>query len=491
VTIDHVGLLPLYLAAGTAVLVLVADLLIGRTAVTLGAGILGAIATAAGSALVGAGRDRSAFCVADRGCSWVFDQPAMLLAVAVATLTAAVLLLSAPTLARGEIPSGEYAFLLAASMTGGVALGGARDLITLIVALETLTLPLYVLVGLRRKSAASAQAAVTFLLTSVAATAVTLLGAALIFAATGEVHLRALGSAMDVSGPGRPLAGAGLLLVLVGLSFKVAAVPAHAWAPTTYDGAPVPVAGYLSTASKLGGLFAVIYVLVGAGPAWTRVTGPAIGVVAAATLLVGTLVALRQQRMVRLIAWSSVAQAGFMLAPLAALHVSDAAPLLTATIAYALIYVTVEISAFAGVISLRPTGADGGTLADYAGLGRVAPWRSGAFAFAIVGLAGLPPALAGLFAKVFVIRALVDAKAWAVVAAAAVAAIVGLAVYLRAVLPLYRGASLAADAAPTEDAAGPAVARPGLTVAVVLTLATLLALVAGFAPQAILDLVTF
>jgi NADH-quinone oxidoreductase subunit N len=490
VTIDHVGLLPLYLAAGTAVLVLAADLLVGRVAVTLGTGIAGAAATAVGSAVVGAGRDRSAFCV-DAGCSWTFDRPATLLAVAVAALTAMVLLLSAPTLARREIPSGEYAFLLAASMTGGVALGGARDLITLIVALETLTLPLYVLVGLRRRSAESAQAAVTFLLTSVAATAVTLLGVALVFAATGEVHLQALAGALDVTGPGRPLAGAGLLLMLVGLTFKVAAVPAHAWAPTTYDGAPVPVAAYLSTASKLGGLFAIIYVVIFAGPVWWRVTGPVIGVLAAATLLVGTLVALRQQRMVRLIAWSSVAQAGFMLAPLAGLSVAEASPLVTATVAYALIYLTVELGAFAGVISLRPPGADGGTLADYAGLGRVAPWRAGAFAFAVVGLAGLPPALAGLFAKVFVIRALVDARVWAVVAAAAIAAVVGFAVYLRAVLPLYRGSSLAVEVAPMEDAADPPVTRPDVAVVVVLALVTLLALVAGFVPQAVLDLATF
>jgi NADH-quinone oxidoreductase subunit N len=475
--IDHIGLLPLYLAAGTAVLVLVADLLVGRVAVTLGAGVLGALATAVGSALVGAAGGHRAFCV-ETGCSWTFDEPATLLAVAVAAIAALVLLLSAPTLTRGDIPTGEYAFLLAASMTGGVALGGARDLITLIVALETLTLPLYVLVGLRRTSAESAQAAVTFLLTSVAATGVTLLGAALMYASTGQVHFQALATALDVTGPGRPLAGAGLVLLLVGLAFKVAAVPAHAWAPTTYDGGPMPIAAYLSTASKLGGLVAMVYAAVLVGPAWTQVTGPVLGILAAATVLVGTLVALRQQRMVRLLAWSSVAQAGFMLAPLAALHVSPAAPLVTATLAYALIYATVELGAFAGVISLRPAGADGGTLTEYAGLGRTAPVRSAAYAFAVVGLAGLPPALAGLFAKVFVIRALVDAKAWFVVAAVAVAAVAGLAVYLRAVLPLYRDGSAVA-------------ARAAVPVTVVLTLVTVVALVVGFVPEAVLDLTTF
>jgi NADH-quinone oxidoreductase subunit N len=476
--IDHVGLLPVYLAAGAAVLVFLADLVVSRTLVTVSVGVLGALATAATAAAVRP--NHRAFCVAS-GCSWVYDRPAQVLAVAVAILTAAVLVLSVPTLRLGGIPAGEYAFLLTASMTGGVALAGARDMITLIVALETLTLPLYVLVGLRRTAPESAQAAVTFLLTSVAATAVTLLGAALMYAATGEVHLAALASALDVSGPGRPLAGAGLLLVLVGLAFKMAAVPAHAWAPSTYDGAPLPIAAYLSTASKLGGLFAIIYVAVLAGPAWFEVTGPVLGVLAVATLIVGTLVALRQQRMVRLLAWSSVAQAGFMLAPLAALAVAPHPGLVGAAVAYALIYVTVELGAFAGLIALRPPGADGGTLTDFAGLGRSAPWRAGAFAFAVVGLAGLPPALGGLFAKVFVVRALVDARAWIVVAAVALAAVVGLAVYLRAVVPLYRDA----------DVPGWVLSSVSPAVVSVLTLATLLAVAIGFAPQYLLDWTTF
>jgi NADH-quinone oxidoreductase subunit N len=161
--------------------------------------------------------------------------------------------------------------------------------------------------------------------------------------------------------------------------------------------------------------------------------------------------------------------------------VAAPAGLVAATFAYAFIFVTVEIGAFAAVISLRAPGADGGTLGDYAGLGRTAPWRSGALAFAVIGLAGLPPALAGLFAKVFVVRALVDARAWAVVAAVALAAIVGLAVYLRAVLPLYRDG--AAD--------GWILTRVSPAIAVVLTVATMLAVAAGFAPQLILDLTTF
>ncbi|PZF82317.1 proton-conducting transporter transmembrane domain-containing protein, partial [Micromonospora deserti] len=214
---------------------------------------------------------------------------------------------------------GEYCFLLACSMTGGVVLGAAGDLITLIVALETLTLPLYVLVGLRRGSLASAEAAVTFFVVSVVATTLTLLGAALLYAATGGLHLERLG-ALFADRPellDLPLTTVAVALVVLGLAFKVAAVPFHAWAPATYDGAPLPVAAYLSTASKLGGVVALLAVVRHALPA--EVTGPVLALLAVLTMTVGNLVALRQRRTVRLLAWSSVAQAGYILAPLGAL----------------------------------------------------------------------------------------------------------------------------------------------------------------------------
>lgn len=494
--VDHVALLPAYLAAGTAVLVLLADLILSRRGVTAGVFAAGAAGTALAAVLVGLAGPRQTFCV-PADCSYLATGRSAVLATLFALLALGALALSGPLLRSGQVPPGEYCFLLAASMTGGVVLASAGDLITLIVALETLTLPLYVLVGLRHRSAAGAGAAVTFFLVSVVATAVTLLGAALLYAVTGVLHLRLLAAAFQ-DGTGLldlPLTVVAVALVVLGLAFKVAAVPFHAWAPTTYDGAPVPVAGYLSTASKLGGVVALVAVAgtavggagagVGTGlgsalPA--TVTGPVLAVLAVLTMTVGNLVALRQDRMVRLLAWSSVAQAGYILAPLGALALASGrgadalAAAVTAVLAYAIFYVVMEFGAFAAVVALRPAAADGGTIEEYRGVGRRQPWIGPALVLALVGLAGLPPGLAGLFAKVAVVRSLLGGGAGWLAVVVALNAVIGLAYYLRVAATLYT---------PFERPV--ARLRPSWTVVVALVAATAVTIVIGFAPQLVLD----
>src|SRR5439155_1023130 len=286
---DHVALLPACLAAATAVAAFLADLIApGRGSAVAGVTAVGALATGVVAILVGRGPVRRTFCSAD--CSYVADHRAALVAALFAALTLAVVALSVP------VPRlGEYYFLLGCAMTGGVVLGYAGDLITLIVALETLTLPLYILVALKR---GTVDAAVTFFIVSVVSTAVALLGAALLYAGTGAVHFGRLVAALE-TGHRLPLTTAGVVLLLAGLSFKVAAVPFHAWAPPAYDGAPLPVAAFLSTASKLGGVIAILYVALDAlRPAYDLVA-PTIAVLAVLSMTVGNLVALRQDRMVR------------------------------------------------------------------------------------------------------------------------------------------------------------------------------------------------
>jgi NADH-quinone oxidoreductase subunit N len=274
----------------------------------------------------------------------------------------------------------------------------------------------------------------------------------------------------------------GSLLVLVGLAFKVAAVPFHAWAPSTYDGAPLPIAAYLSTASKLGGVIALIVVAVQALGPELHVTGPALAVIAILTMTVGNLVALRQQRMVRLLAWSSVAQAGYILAPLGALAVASGreavAVLVAATLAYTVFYIVMELGAFGAVVALRGS-LDGGAFADYAGAARRRPWVTAAFVIALAGLAGLPPGLAGLFAKVAVVRGLLDGGAGWLALIVALNAVVGLAYYVRASVALF-------GPAPTAVAPWP---RLPVTVGVALGLVTVAAVVIGFAPQVVLGAV--
>jgi NADH-quinone oxidoreductase subunit N len=257
-------------------------------------------------------------------------------------------------------------------------------------------------------------------------------------------------------------------------------VPFHAWAPTAYDGAPVPVAAYLSTASKLGGVVAILYVAVTGLRPWLDVAGPALAALAVLTMSVGNLVALRQRRMVRLLAWSSVAQAGYILAPLGAFAAADGrtdealAVAVTATVAYTVFYVILELAAFGSVIALRPAAADGGEIAEYRGAARRAPWVGAAFVLALVGLAGLPPGLAGLFAKVAVVRSLLDGGAGWLAVVVAVNAVVGLAYYVRVAAVLFG------------SACAPRLRVPW-AVAGALAVTTLVAIVVGFAPQLVLD----
>jgi NADH-quinone oxidoreductase subunit N len=476
--IDHVALLPAYLAAATAVAALVADLIVARRAVVLATTAIGTLATAVAAAWLGFSPDRETFCAAD-GCSYATTRPGALVAVTLCALTLAVLGLSAATLRDREgPPHGEYLFLLASSLTGGVVLAYARDLITIIVALETLTLPLYVLVSMRRKDIRSAEAAVTFLLASVAASALTLLGAALLYAVTGQVHLSGLSHALH--GPTAPLTAAAVAMVIAGMVFKVAAVPLHAWAPGTYDGAPLPIAAYLSTASKLGGIVAITWVLtVGLTPV-AAVSGGVLAAVAAVTMTVGNLVALRQTRAVRLLAWSSIAQAGYLLAPFGGLAVASGRThagveaIAAAVIGFAVLYVVLEITAFGAVIGLRGERVDGGDLDDYAGAARRSPWLAGALILALTGLAGLPPGLAGLFAKVTVFSAVAPRLPWLAVVIA-VNAVIGLVYYLRFSLRPLRGTPDAAPGAP-------------LPAAIAAAACVAAAVVLGFAPQLVLHL---
>ncbi|MFC7530513.1 NADH-quinone oxidoreductase subunit N [Actinoplanes sp. GCM10030250] len=462
--IDHFALLPLYAAAGTAILALLADLFVARRAAVIGATMLGAAATAV-CALVTADT-AGTFCTTAGACSWVPTWPAAVAAVLFAGLTAGVLALSVPALRLGIAPAGEFCFLLACSMTGGVVVGYAGDLITLIVGLETLTLPLYVLAGLRRfapgerVTTGAASASVTFFLISVVSTAIALLGVALNYAATGGVHLDLLTAG---SGPLEKLAGVGVALLVIGLAFKVAAVPLHAWAPATYDGAPVPVAAYLSTASKLGGVLALAAVV-------SRLdAGVVVAALAVLTMTVGNLVALRQTRMVRLLAWSSIAQAGYILAALALGEIG-----VLAALAYAVFFVVLEFVAFGVVVALRAPGADGGAIEDYRGAGRESRGLGAALVLALAGLAGLPPGLAGLFAKLSVVGVLVDARWTWLAAVVVINAVIALAYYVRVAAILYSGH--ARSALP--------VARP---VVVAVFAGVAVAVVLGFAPQVLFD----
>ncbi|MEN3360198.1 MAG: NADH-quinone oxidoreductase subunit [Mycobacteriales bacterium] len=510
--IDYVPLAPALVAAIGALAVLVADLVLPlrvRPAVLWLAAAGAAGTLIASLALIG--RRRGTFCTppttlpgnvhVGQSCSYVLDGFTLFFLILLSAAAVGTLLVTAAFARDATLPPGEYGFLLLASLTGALVLVGARDLITLLIGLETLTLPTYALVGLRRGSGRGAEAALKYLLVSVVASTVTLLGVAFIYGLTGTVHLSRISAALaarpDIRG--LPLTAVAAVLVLFGFAFKLAAVPFHWWAPDVYQGAPTPVATYLATVSKAGGAAGLLLVAVVAFPTYWRVWGWVLALIAVASMTLGNLVALRQRHAVRLLAWSSVAHSGYLLVPLGAVGMSGTDQIgdaVTATLGYLGFYVAVNLGAFACVTAvgrrLATTTDPGANAIDgYRGLAARSPALAAALAFFLLGLAGLPPTLAGLVAKVVVVRAaLLGGAGWLAVAVA-INTVIGLAYYLRLAALPFRSADPVVPAelvgAPEPVVAGGAVAArvPAALVAAI-GLAVLLVLVLGVLPQLVL-----
>ncbi len=447
-SIDWVAVTPVVVVAGTAVLVLLASAFAGPPR-TMAAALTPSALTVAGlvaAAVTAAPRwddPAATFCVRrdlDRPmpCSFVVDRLTLTF-WAVALFGAVVVALLATAL-DGRTPMGEWCFLLLCSTTGALTLAASRDLVTLLVALEVVSLPAFAMVGLRRGEPRASEAALKFFLVSVVSTAVALMGVALLYGATRTVFLAEVAASLatGLPGPLERVALVGALLTVVGLAFKVAAVPFHMWVPDTYAGSWVPVAAYLSVVSKSAGFAGLVLLLGVALPGRADVWAPVLGVVAALTMTVGNLLALRQSHAVRLLAWSSVAQAGYLLVPFAA-AADEGTSALSATLGYLVVYAVMNLGAFA-VAALVGTRHPDQRLADYRGLVREEPGAGWALALALVALAGLPPGVLGLVAKVVVFDAAAGPATWlAVVMAVNVA--IGLVYYAGWLFELFRPAA--------------------------------------------------
>ncbi len=446
-SIDLLALTPVIAPVVALILILLIDALVPggtrwRTAMDIVglAGLIGAAVAVAVLAAEGSGPDRSTACVTGPAglltqCSFVASNLTLALQAVILLAAVGCLLLSID--GPGAHDRTAHHVLLLAAVAGATALAGARDLATLVVALETASLPAIGLIALRR-DAQGAQAGVTMLLTAVSSLGLLMLGVALIFLATGSLYLETIAttlSAPDLDRPVLAVAGLGTALSIAGIGFKISLVPFHLWTPDTYAGAPLPIAAFLSTVSKAAGV-AALAVLLGIGLApLTEVWVPIVGVLALITMTVGNLVALRQQVAVRLLAWSTVAQAGWVLIPFASVDGSTEGirTALAASIGYLLAYVVAGLAAFAVVVLLarhHPAGEEH-TLAAYRGLARTEPLAAAVLGFALACLAGLPPGVMGLIAKVVVLKPLVDQGVWVIAVIAAVNVALGLAYYLR------------------------------------------------------------
>jgi NADH-quinone oxidoreductase subunit N len=365
-------------------------------------------------------------------------------------------------LLAADVPIGEYHFLLLSALTGATVLAGARDLATLVIALEVVSLPSFAMVGLRRDRRGSEGAMKAFLV-SVLSTAVMLFGVSYLYGVTGSLYLSTIANRLTGLDPDLArVAFAAGLFVIVGFAFKIAAVPFHGWLPDTYVGAPIEVTTFLAVVSKSAGV-AGLLVLVTSGIAPTgSQLRTAVAILAAVTMTVGNLAALRQVEAVRLLAWSSIGQVGFLLAPLAA---ADA----QAVVGYLAAYVVVTLGAF-GAVAVVQRHRPGGLLTDYRGMVRSEPGLAASLIFFLVVLAGLPPGLAGLFTKFAAFQAVIDAHLGWLAIVMALNVMIGLAVYLRWVAELFR---LPADDPFSVDIETPAVTMISLCTAVAAVLSVL------------------
>ena len=335
-----------------------------------------------------------------------------------------VLLMSVSYIESERYYQGEYYFLLIASILGSVVMSSSRDLIVLFIGLELTTAPLFMLAGWRKGDMKSNEASVKYFILGVLSTAILLWGMSMLFGLTGAVGFDEIAVAVQsIPDNAQPLLGLAIIFILVGFAFKVSAVPFHFWAPDTYEGAPTPVTAYLSVSSKIAGfvgLFVIVYLAL---PSQADIWGPGIWALAALSMTVANLSALRQSNIVRLLAYSSIAQAGFMLVPFAAAAVSGEGlgDGLEATVVYLVIYALMNLGAFAIVIQgARRMGS--GEIADWAGLGRVDGRLGVLTALFFFSLAGIPP-LAGWFAKFIMFRAAITAGSTGATVLAVIAAV--------------------------------------------------------------------
>jgi NADH-quinone oxidoreductase subunit N len=429
--IDFHAFAPELILLGVVSLILLLDLLFEdrvrwATSTVASVGLLAALVPVLTLAVDGT--DRVLF-----GGAYVVDDFALVLKGLFLVSGYIAVLLSTDYVAEGDYYESEYFFMMLCSLIGMVLMASSRDLITIFVALELLSIPAYLLAGWRKRDLKSNEASMKYYLLGVFASAVMLYGMSLIFGVSGSTVLADIAASDAVAGgSATPIVVVGIVFVVVGFAFKVSAVPFHTWAPDTYEGAPTPITAYLSVASKAAGFVALLQLVFIAFLGRADVWAPMFWVLAAATMTVGNVIALKQTNVVRLLAYSSVAQAGFMLVPFAVAGDLPGGPdtAIGAVVTYLLIYAAMNLGAF-GVVMAIARKTRSAERATYGGLATYAPGLAWLLTIFLFALAGIPP-LAGWYAKLLVFRTVLEAGSVAAIVlgvVAAVNAVIGLFYY--------------------------------------------------------------
>ena len=353
----------------------------------------------------------------------------------------------------------------------------ANDLLVMFVALEVLSLPLYLMCGLaRRRRLLSQEASVKYFLLGAFASGFFLYGLALVYGATGSVRLSAVREAATADTG--VLLVLGLALLVVGLMFKASVAPFHTWTPDVYQGAPTPVTAFMAACTKVAAFGAILRLLyVGFGTSeWTW--RPIIYGIAIVSMVVGAVLGLTQTDLKRMLAYSSIAHAGFILTGVIGLGAGGDGSGLSATMFYLLTYGITTLGAFAVLTLVRDGDGEAGHLSQWAGLAQRSPLTAAVMSLFLLALAGIP-LTSGFTGKFAVFRAAIEAGAWPLAVVALLASAVAAFFYLRVIVLMY-------FSAPAAD--GPTVGVPGLPTTIVLAITATATLVLGIVPGAVLDL---
>jgi NADH-quinone oxidoreductase subunit N len=402
-----------------------------RTSITVFLAALGLIASA-GFVIARIGRPVAGF-----GGMVVVDDFANFISLLLLASGLVGIALSFDYLKRIEIERGEYYVLLLFSISGMMLMTMSADLIMVFLALELLSIPLYVLAGIALPRASSEEAAIKYFLLGAFSSGFLVYGIALVYGASGSTSLKEIVAVIQANQYNAALMVSGAALILVGLGFKVAVVPFHMWTPDVYQGAPSAVTAFMAVGAKAAGFAALLRVFVLAFPALSIDIAPVLWGLAALTMILGNVVAIAQRNIKRLLAYSSIAHAGYILMALVPYGQGTiSADTVGSALFYLVAYAFTNFAAWSVVIALERAGESGLDLDDYAGMGRKYPALAAVMAVAMLSFTGVPPTL-GFVGKFFLFRTVVEGGYIGLALIGVLTSLVSAYYYLRVVVIMY------------------------------------------------------
>ena len=469
--IDYIAILPELVVVGTAIVVLFLELVVPPDrrqwlAAATVVGLLGALA----ATIPLWGQNRAAF-----GGTVVGDSLAAFFNVLLIVITILTVLISPRFLRALELDYGEYYILLLGATAGMMLLAAATSLMTIFLGIELLSISLYVLSGFARTALRSQESALKYLLLGGFATGFLLYGMALIYGATGSTTLRGIAAFTTAAASSNVLLLLGIGFLSVGLAFKASAAPFHMWTPDVYEGAPTVVTTFMSVATKSAAFAAIGRVFIATFPSIASRWYFPLALIAIFSLFIGNLVAITQDNLKRMLAYSGIAHAGYILLGV----LPGTAQGFTATLFYIAAYSVMNFGAFAVVTAIGAGGEQTAELSYWRGLFYRRPFLATVMTIFMISLAGIPPTV-GFFAKLFVFQALVTAQIWAPLVVAVIMTIVSFYYYLRVIVVML---TVPEEAVVEQHSVG-------FSTTTVLGAAALATIVLGIFPAVVLDWAT-